>query len=256
MSRRGRARAHNPPMTTGPEALYQQLGHLVAEMPDLARGEITPQVLLWLGRAQHVVNQVDPQDGRLFKVEADNLGINTLRPQNAHSIASRVYRALAYVEALIPAPSQGAFIPVGADFAVLQAVAKALEAATRQVMFVDPYLDHTVMTDFAPTVPSGVSIRLLTDSQYPRWMAALKPAVERWNSQFGADRRAEALATHPRALHDRLMVVDGQTVYTLTQSIKDFAARSPGTLVRLNQELATLKVAAYEELWNSSAPLP
>jgi hypothetical protein len=38
-----------------PEALYLQLGNLVAEMPDLANGPITPEMNRWLGRAAALV---------------------------------------------------------------------------------------------------------------------------------------------------------------------------------------------------------
>jgi hypothetical protein len=38
-----------------PEALYPQLGSLIAEMPDLAHGPITPAMNQWLGRAVALV---------------------------------------------------------------------------------------------------------------------------------------------------------------------------------------------------------
>ena len=38
-------------MSLTPEEAYFQLGRLVAEMPDLAAGAITPETKAWLARA-------------------------------------------------------------------------------------------------------------------------------------------------------------------------------------------------------------
>jgi hypothetical protein len=40
-----------------PEALYIQLGHLVAEMPVLTIGPVTADTNRWLGRAAHLVEE-------------------------------------------------------------------------------------------------------------------------------------------------------------------------------------------------------
>jgi hypothetical protein len=42
------------------EAIYFQLGQLVAEMPDLATGPITREMMQWMGRAVTLVELVDP----------------------------------------------------------------------------------------------------------------------------------------------------------------------------------------------------
>jgi len=74
----------------------------------------------------------------------------------------------------------------------------------------------------------------------------------------GAARRQPAAAGQAGGspnLHDRLIVVDGKIVWTLTQSLNAFAARSPASLVRVDPETAALKVAAYEQLWKNAKPL-
>ena len=59
----------------------------------------------------------------------------------------------------------------------------------------------------------------------------------------------------PRTLHDRVRLVDRSTAWTLGQSFKDLATRSHTTLVRLDPEPGTLKIAAYEQMWIAAAPL-
>lgn len=44
-------------MPLTPEALYLQLGSLVAEMPDLENGPITQEMNRWLGRAGALVKE-------------------------------------------------------------------------------------------------------------------------------------------------------------------------------------------------------
>jgi hypothetical protein len=53
-------------------------------------------------------------------------------------------------------------------------------------------------------------------------------------------------------LHDRVILIDGTAAWTLTQSIKDFAKRSPAEIVRA-EDTASLKIAAYEDIWKNSS---
>ena len=54
-----------------------------------------------------------------------------------------------------------------------------------------------------------------------------------------------------KTLHDRAILIDRITAWTLTQSLKDFAKRSPAEIVRAD-DTAILKIAAYENLWTSA----
>ena len=241
-------------MPIDPESLYRQLGQLVAEIPsDLAGpGAISPETHRWLGRAAALVEEsggggvIDPVG---FTVASDSLfGRAETRLQNAHRIVAILYRALARAEQNAPASAQGAFIPIGAAFDVFQAIGKVLSTATKDVLIVDAYMDAKVLTDFAASAPEGVAIRLLSDSHHTK-PSALLPAATRWAQQYAALRPLEIRLTAPRLLHDRLIVVDGVGVSSLTQSLKDFAARSPASVLRVDADLAKQKVEAYEQMW-------
>jgi hypothetical protein len=52
-------------------------------------------------------------------------------------------------------------------------------------------------------------------------------------------------------LHDRAIFIDSTNAWLLTQSLKDFAKRSPAEIVRAN-DTATLKIAAYEAIWDGA----
>jgi len=60
-----------------------------------------------------------------------------------------LYKAIAIAELDAPAGAQGAFIPVGNAFEAYSAIAKVLRSAASDVLIVDPYMDDSVLTDFA-----------------------------------------------------------------------------------------------------------
>ncbi|KUE88868.1 hypothetical protein ASL20_09585 [Cupriavidus necator] len=66
------------------------------------------------------------------------------------------------------------------------------------------------------------------------------------------ERPLDIRLTKARSLHDRLIIVDKDRTYLLSQSLKDFARRSPGTIIQADQSLTQLKIGAYEGLWGES----
>jgi len=245
-------------MPIAPEALYQQIGQLVANVPlDLyGPGPISGDTHRWLGRAAVLVSESgDLYDRAAFTTAVDGLE-SPLRRQNAHQIVAILYRALARAETNIPAAAQGAFITPGAAFDVLRAVSQALQEAKSDVFVVEPYMDHTALTDFALLAAERVCMRFLADQFYTK-ADAVRPAAERWVKQYADLRPLDVRMSAPRALHDRLIIIDGGArTWSLTQSLKDFAARSPGSLVRIDdRNLSAMKRDFYENQWAAAQPL-
>jgi hypothetical protein len=233
-----------------------QLGYLVANMLQVpAVGPLPASAMQWLGKAHALVSATgDMNDSARLKSAIDSLRDHPRARENAvDQIIIILYRALAVAELRAPSVAQGAFIPAGNTFDAMAAVGKVLGAATNSVLIVDPYMDEKALTDFIVLAPEKVAIQLFADQASHK--PSLKPAVERWTSQHGAARSIEARLAPPRALHDRLIAVDGAGAWVLTQSLKDFAARSPATIVRVDPETAALKIAAYEGMWQAAVPL-
>lgn len=241
-------------MILSPEALYMQLGRLVAEMPDWAGpGPVSNDANAWLGRASALVDQCsDLADKVAFKVAAQNLN-GPLHEGKVQTIKSIVYAALARSELAAPLSVQGAFIQAGGTFDAFVAFGKAVASATSAVMIVDPYADAKALTDFAVQVPEGTVVRILADTQYHK--PTLKPAKEGWQAQYGASRLLEVRLTPKKALHDRLIFVDDKLVWTFGQSLNAIAARAPTSIVRVDTETAALKIVAYAELWAMATPI-
>ena len=249
-------------MALEPESLYRQLIQLASEVPGDLLGTnqaISAETHRWLGRAAILIEEVAGKDLSArydviaFTSAADGL-MGILRENHAHQIVSILNRALARAEMRAPASAQGAFIAVGAGFDALQVIGKVLKAAAKEVLVVDAYMDAKVVTDFLPLVPEGVSIRLLTDPSATK-ADLVAPAVARWTGQFGAARPLEARFSGPRALHDRLIVIDGARGWALSQSLKDFAGRSPASVLRYPDDVATLKIDHYGREWASGTAI-
>jgi hypothetical protein len=79
--------------------------------------------------------------------------------------------------------------------------------------------------------------------------------MQRWIQQFGTIRPIEVRLSPPRTLHDRLIFADGTVVWSLTQSLKGFAGRSPALAQRLDPDPAKMKVDFYEGVWISATPV-
>lgn len=240
-----------------PEAFYQQMKVLIETRPNLRSVDDEFQLLsetqVWLGRLTALVEQSgDIGDALTLKTNSAKL-LDTRMDNDVKAereILAVLYRALARAELAAPTSVRGSFIAVGEHFDVFRAIKEIFGSAREQLLIVDPYLDEVILTDFLPLANEGVVIRLLADEASIK--PSLKPASERWIAQHDQVRPLQTMAAPARSLHDRLIFVDQSSVWILTQSFKDFAARAPGTIQKADADLAKLKLEAYETIWNSA----
>jgi hypothetical protein len=209
----------------------------------------TPAVMQWVGRAQALVDRANigtsafEFNAAVGKFPYANWAVGV------QGVFTILHRVMAAAELQTPADVAGTFIPVGNQFDAFAAISKLLKPATKDVFIVDPYLDESVLTDFGAAVPEGVPLRLLTDAAGMR--PGLIPAATAWAKQYAGGRPLSVRVSAARTLHDRAIFIDGITAWTITQSLKDFAKRAPAEVVRVD-EIAILKIPAYEAIWNVS----
>lgn len=233
-----------------PEELYRRIGRLIESAPAFGGiGLLSVDQMTWLGRAEAlVVSSGDLLAQAEFTQAKHKLAQPTTRAMAQQSLMLTLYKILAAAELASPPGAQGAFIPVGSSFDAYAAIAKVMSAARQDVLIVDPYMDDTILTDFGGTLTEGVLLRLLTDQATAK--PNLAPAAARWKTQF--DRRPLEVRLAPqRTLHDRAIFIDRSQAWTVTQSLKDLAKRSPAEIVRAD-DIAPLKIASYEAIWLNS----
>lgn len=237
-----------------PQSLYVQLGRLLETMPDLnAAGKPSVETLQWLGRAAILVEASGHLvDSVAFNLAVENLKVPTFGANPADKIAIILFRTLARFEAISPPGVSGRFIPVGNHFDAFSAIGKVLQTAKQDILIVDPYLDEKVLTEFGLAVPEQVRLRLLTGEA--EYKSSLRPATANWIAQYGAQRPLEVRLAAPKALHDRAIFIDGAVAWALTQSLNNFAGRSPAEIIRTD-DMASMKIAAYEGVWANSQQL-
>jgi hypothetical protein len=84
---------------------------------------------------------------------------------------------------------------------------------------------------------------------------SLPPAVKRWTSRYVGTRPLDARLAQPRALHDRVILVDNKDAWVPTQSLNAFAERSPASILKTDGETAPPKVAAYNQIYHAASPV-
>ena len=208
-----------------------------------------PETLKWLGELDAVVTGMKRGDHFPLRAATDLL-VRTQGASGAEQIRSVLYRALAAAEFAAPASEQGTFIAAGNELDAYAAITKVLASANDALLIVDPYMDGKALTDFMPGAKEGVMLRLLADEAWAK--PTLVPAAEKWRTQFRESRPLNIRLAPPRSLHDRLIVVDAVAAWTLTQSLKDFAKRAHGSVLKVDPETARLKISAYADLWEAA----
>jgi len=238
------------------EALFAQLKELATSVPNLEARPLdmtNPETLTWLGRLSAAVGEV----GDLSDVISLKLAIERLQSMgqsvSVGNIMVILYRSLARVESKIPSAARGSFIAAGSPFDALKTIGNLFGEAKSSIRIVDPYLDEKVLTTFATMASEGVVIELLADAATVK--GGLKPAVAAWSAQYGTLRIVAARLASPKSLHDRLIIIDGTIVWDLSQSIKDFAARSPASASKADPELAAMKIGAYDTIWQAATAI-
>jgi hypothetical protein len=229
------------------EELYRRTGRLIETAPRFVGNlPMTADQMTWLGRASALVDASnDAEAMSMFGSANKRMNTQFQRELAFRDILIALYKVLGSAELKSPPGVQGAFIPVGSSFDAYAAVAKVLATAKNDVLIVDPYMDDTVLTDFGGSVAEGLMLRLLTDAATLK--PNLSPAAARWTAQY-PQRPLQVRSAPPKALHDRAIFIDQSDAWTVTQSLKDLAKRSPAEIVRVD-DVASLKIASYESIW-------
>ena len=259
-------------MTTNidPEMLYMKIGLLIKDMPDLHfLNEVNSETSKWLWDSYAIVKVLeDAEDAKDLKEKIGKLTFNieykeicdplsydlTLEYQReyARDIQNILYMTFAVAELNAPISSQGSFIFAGESGAAFMAISKLLNKAKSEILIVDPYLDKIIFTKYMEAISNNVNIKLIA-SKKNNDIDTLNQNFEQWVKKNNSKRPTELRIAGKNVLHDRLVIIDNEEVYILTQSFNAFAEKSPATIVRF--PAIDLKLGAYKDIWNDAEPI-
>jgi hypothetical protein len=200
--------------------------------------------LSWLGRAAALIDAWDFTTSALFRSALNQ--VNSKMPLDRYHGLSTVLTFLHQARHDLRMKTLG---PVnvamgqGAVFDYFDEVRKIIEEATKDLLFVDPYLDAEFVPRYLPHIAPDVAIRLLAQNK----LATLLPAVEMFIQQSG--RKIQIRSTS--GLHDRYVLVDGASCFQSGSSFKDGAKKSPTTLTQITDAFSAVR-QTYEDLWSNA----
>jgi hypothetical protein len=165
-------------------------------------------------------------------------------------ILAPLLNTLERLELYAPTTGQGRFVPSGETWKGYAALVKIIQPACTDLLIVDPYLAGSLFIDLLPH-SNAAGVRCLAAKG--KYHDALIAAYQKWQGDpIGSAQPAELRYAPPKALHDRVIIIDMKDVWLVSQSLKDIAARSPATLTRADTELAGLKASHYDSLWSTA----
>jgi hypothetical protein len=240
-------------MLVTPERLYFELGRLIAEMPELASGPITPEVERWLASANALVKSSGSLTEALqLTVACKNLD-GPLRARNAETITNILRRMFVKAEVNAPLEVRGSVLLIGGNLDAYMAIGQLLVTASSDALLVEPDAAGKILADYAILAPERITVRLLADEAQHR--PSLIGAIQRWQQRFGDRRNLMVRVVSANTLYERLILLDGGRAWVLGAPFSHLTKRTHTTLVRMRPEEEARKIAVYAEIWEEAKPL-
>jgi hypothetical protein len=235
------------------ERLYLELGRLIAEIPELAAGPITPEAQRWLASANSLVKSSGSlADALQLAVARENLD-GPLQARNAEAIIKILHRVLAKAELNAPREVRGSVLLIGEGLDAYEAVRQLLSTATNDVLLVEPAAGGKILADYAILAPERVTVSLLADEA--QYKPSLIAGVQRWQQRLGDHRNLVVRLAPANTLHERLILLDGGRAWVSGVPFGNLAKRPYTTLVRMRPEEEARKIGVYAKLWEEAEPL-
>jgi hypothetical protein len=227
--------------------LLDKLRALLCTAPPLeGRGQYGQEQFAWLGRASALISTWDRTEAIFFKVAVDGMTGNFNRVANHGSVFTTIHKAIASVEEQLPRASGQVFGP-GAAYDFFKALRELVISAETSLFLVDPYLDAETFDGYLGSLAPGRHVRLLCTM----YADEVRVATEKFSLQH----RCRIEARRSKAIHDRVIFVDGVQCWVLGASVKDAAAKRATYLAPLSADIAAQKIQIYEGIWDAATAI-
>jgi hypothetical protein len=240
-------------MPLTPETVYFELGRLIAEMPELASGPITPDVEHWLASANALVKSSGSLTEPLqLEVASENLD-GPLRVRNAETITNILHRMFVKAEVNAPREVRGSVLLIGGDLDAYKAMHRLLATASSDVLLVEPDAGGKILADYAILARERTTVRLLVDEA--EFRPSLIGGFRLWQQRFGEGRNLMVRVASSNSLYERVILLDDGRAWVLGAPFGHLAKRIHTTLVRMRPEEEARKIELYAEIWEEAKPL-
>jgi len=213
--------------TLSDQDLFSQFEELLRTMPERATfRHHTPENIAWQGRALNLVKMWDPSEFISFSMAMGNLEtpLAALSSAAINQVMRTVHHAHSSLQMKVAGPT-AILVDQGKKFVFFNEVRKLIESAKLDLLFVDEHLDANFLETYAPYIPAGVKVRLLTRNYIPK----LIPAIKAFKQQAPLD--VEVKKTDE--IHGRYIFIDNTLCYTCDASFKDGTKYSPAALIQI-----------------------
>jgi len=226
---------------------------LLAEIEDLLRAmppratirHLTDDNFDWLGRAAAIVANWNADSraewNRIMEQFHDRSASRAT--QGYHAMMVLLHKVRNDLRMRTVGPTNLS-VAQGGVFDYFDEIRKAIELATEEVLFVDPYLDADFVSRYLPHVRQGVAVRLLTGDKK---LSSLLPAVALFSQQNGMN----VAVRSTEGLHDRYVLIDKKNCFQSGASFKDGAKRAPTTLTQITDAFPAV-LNTYEQMWSTA----
>jgi len=139
------------------------------------------------------------------------------------------------------------FFPAGSQHDAYLELRKVVQLATREILIVDNYVDHTLwqlLTNIAPSV----TIRILTEK--------MKGDFELEARKFAAQHGNRVEVRQTSQYHDRFILEDGQRCWHVGASIKDAGSRAFAFSEFQQPSIASFIWNDVQAAWNTAIQVP
>ena len=227
--------------------LLAQLRALLERAPDFANYSPTSKEhMVWLGQAHALIGRWNRNELIPFQSACDFMSSSLLRDSNLAKIFGEIHRAVADLELKVPTDIELNF-GAGDVYDFFKALNKVIASAEKSIFIIDPYLDHTVFDHYLNSRQAEVTVRLLLNHNAEK----IIPAAKKYVAQYGDVLKIK----ESKALHDRVIFIDGYVCWLLGQSVKDAAKAKPTYLVQLPPDVVPEKLNHYEKIWGEGNAL-
>ena len=137
-------------------------------------------------------------------------------------------------------------IEKGMVFDYFDEIRKIIQTATKDLFFIDPYLDAEFVSKYLGNTADRVVIRLLAREK----LNTLLPAIDTFTKQH----RVEVKVRSAKGFHDRYIIVDGDSCFQSGASFQNGAKKSPTTLTQITDAFPAVQ-STYEKMWDEAKVL-